>query len=192
MRLKDYKHVHCIGIGGIGLSAIARYCRTQGAVVSGSDNGSPSRITEDLEKEEITIYYGHRENNISSDADLVIYTIAVSENNPELKIARERGVTCMTYPEALGLLTQEYTTIAICGTHGKTTTTAMVASMLTACGIKPTVIVGSLLANKGTNFIAGDSDYLVIEACEYKRSFLNFHPKYILVTNIDEDHLDYQ
>jgi UDP-N-acetylmuramate--alanine ligase len=190
MRLKDYKHVHCIGIGGIGLSALARYCHGNGANVTGSDGGT-SRITEDLQKEGMTVYLGHNSTHVSNDADLVIYTIAVNDNNPELKVARERGVTCMTYPEALGLLTQEYTTIAVCGTHGKTTTTAMVSSMLNACGIKPTVIVGSLLANQGTNFILGDSEYLVIEACEYKRSFLNFHPKYILVTNIDEDHLDY-
>jgi UDP-N-acetylmuramate--alanine ligase len=97
----------------------------------------------------------------------------------------------MTYPEALGLLTEEYTTIAVCGTHGKTTTTAMVASMLKACGKNLTVIVGSLLAEGGTNFAQGDSEYLVVEACEYRRSFLNLHPTHVLVTNIDEDHLDY-
>lgn len=201
--------MHCIGIGGIGLSAIARYCNTHGAKVSGSDS-STSRITDDLQKEGVTFYTGHNTAHLSEEIDLVIYTIAVTENNPELKTARARGVTCMTYPEALGLLTEEYTTIAVCGTHGKTTTTAMVASMLKGCGINPTVIVGSLLAegglNKagdsalspdrskdgvGTNFIQGDSEYLVVEACEYKRSFLNLHPKYIVVTNIDEDHLDY-
>jgi UDP-N-acetylmuramate--alanine ligase len=125
------------------------------------------------------------------DTDILIYSIAVSDSNPELVAAKAKGIPCMTYPEALGLLTQEYTTIAVCGTHGKTTTTAMVASMLKACGISPTVIVGSLLADKGTNFIQGDSEYLVVEACEYRRSFLNLHPTHILVTNIDEDHLDY-
>ena len=182
--------MHCIGIGGIGLSAIARYCNTHGAKVSGSDS-STSRITDDLQKEGVTFYTGHNTAHLSEEIDLVIYTIAVTENNPELKMARARGVTCMTYPEALGLLTQEYTTIAVCGTHGKTTTTAMIASMLNGCGINPTVIVGSLLAEGGTNFIQGDSEYLVVEACEYKRSFLNLHPKYIVVTNIDEDHLDY-
>lgn len=190
MKLREYKRVHCIGIGGIGLSAIARYCATHGAKVSGSDS-STSRITDDLQKEGVTFYTGHNTAHLSEEIDLVIYTIAVTENNPELKTARARGVTCMTYPEALGLLTQEYTTIAVCGTHGKTTTTAMIASMLKGCGINPTVIVGSLLAEGGTNFIQGDSEYLVVEACEYKRSFLNLHPKYIVVTNIDEDHLDY-
>lgn len=190
MRLRDYRNVHCIGIGGIGLSAIARYCHAQGGVVSGSDGGS-SRITLDLQKEGITVYLGHDAKNITDDIDLIIYTIAVTENNVELKSARARGITCMTYPEALGMLTKEYITIAVCGTHGKTTTTAMVASMLTVAGKKPTVVVGSLLASNGTNFVQGDSEYLVVEACEYKRSFLNLHPTYILVTNIDEDHLDY-
>lgn len=196
MKLRDYKYVHCIGIGGIGLSAIARYCHAQGAMVVGSD-GSTSRITEDLEKEGIHVYVGHDASHVSRDTDLVIYTIAVNETNPELHAAKEGGIVCMTYPEALGMLTKEYTTIAVSGTHGKTTTTAMVASMLTACGKSPTVIVGSLLGENTaapglrTNFIQGDSEYLVVEACEYRRSFLNLHPKHIIVTNIDEDHLDY-
>jgi len=196
MKLRDYKHVHCIGIGGIGLSAIARYCHAQGAMVAGSDGGA-SRITEDLEKEGVKVYIGHDASHVSLETDLVIYTIAVNENNTELRIARENGIVCMTYPEALGMLTKEYTTIAVSGTHGKTTTTAMVASMLTACGKNPTVIVGSLLGEDNTrpgfrtNFIQGDSEYLVVEACEYRRSFLNLHPKHIIVTNIDEDHLDY-
>ncbi|MBP6948777.1 MAG: UDP-N-acetylmuramate--L-alanine ligase [Candidatus Pacebacteria bacterium] len=190
MKLSEYTHVHCIGIGGIGISAIARYCKSKGAVVTGSDGGT-SRITDDLQKEGMTVYKGHDVNNLSETIDLVIYTIAVTDTNVELKNARAKGITCMTYPEALGMLTKEYTTIAVCGTHGKTTTTAMVASMLTSAGKKPTVIVGSLLAGNGTNFVEGDSDYLVVEACEYKRSFLNLHPIHILVTNIDEDHLDY-
>lgn len=190
MKLREYKHVFCIGIGGIGLSAIARYCYARGTVVTGSDGGA-SRITEDLQKEGISVYVGHDASHIPPETDLVIYTIAVSENNPELKVAKAKGITCMTYPEALGLLTTEYVTIAVCGTHGKTTTTAMVASMFTACGISPTVIVGSLLSNGGTNFLQGTSKYLIVEACEYKRSFLNLHPTHIVVTNIDEDHLDY-
>jgi UDP-N-acetylmuramate--alanine ligase len=133
----------------------------------------------------------HSASYIEDETDLVVYSIAVKDNNPELAAARSRGIVCMTYPEALGELTKEYTTIAVCGTHGKTTTTAMVSSMLKACGKNPTVIVGSLLSDGGTNFIQGDSEYLVVEACEYRRSFLNLHPTHIIVTNIDEDHLDY-
>ena len=190
MALRDYQHVHAIGIGGIGLSAIARYCHAQGASVTGSDSGC-SRITDDLQKEGMTIYTGHTASHVMSDTDLVIYTIAIKDNNPELVEAKRRGIVCLSYPEALGMLTQEYTTIAVCGTHGKTTTTAMIASMFKACGKSPTVIVGSLLADGGTNFILGDSEYLVVEACEYRRSFLNLHPTHTVVTNIDEDHLDY-
>jgi UDP-N-acetylmuramate--alanine ligase len=190
MKLQDYKHVHCIGIGGIGLSALARYCYAQGAHVTGSD-GSPSKIVDDLIKESFVVHVGHDAQNVEEGVDLVIYSIAVKDTNPELRAAREKGITCMTYPEALGLLTQEYTTIAVCGTHGKTTTTAMLASMFKALGKSPTVIVGSLLSDGGTNFIQGESEYLIVEACEYKRSFLNYNPTHIVVTNIDADHLDY-
>ncbi len=209
MKLQDYKNVHCIGIGGIGLSALARYCKANGATVSGSD-GVSSRITEDLQKEGIFVHIGHHATHVDESATLIIYSIAVKDDNPELRVAQQKEITCMTYPEALGMLTQEYTTIAVCGTHGKTTTTAMLASMFKACGISPTVIVGSLLSDGGlnaigsnvassdqaklglrTNFIAGDSEYLIVEACEYKRSFLNLKPTHIIITNIDEDHLDY-
>lgn len=190
MRLRDYKKVHCVGIGGIGLSAIARYCASTGATVSGSD-GSHSKIVEDLRNEGITVYIGHDAVQVPDDCDLVIHTIAVGDANPEVAEAKHRRVAVMTYPEALGLLTTEYVTIAVCGTHGKTTTTAMIASMLSAAGKKPTVIVGSLLSEHGTNFMKGDSEYLVVEACEYKRSFLNLNPTHIIVTNIDEDHMDY-
>lgn len=191
MRLRDYKHVHCIGIGGIGLSAIARYCHAEGAMVTGSDTVT-SHLIKELQKEGMIIYDGgHKNTNLSSGTDLVMYTIAIKDINPEFIEAKSRGIMCMSYPEALGELTKEYTTIAVCGTHGKTTTTAMVASMLQACGESPTVIVGSLLAEGGTNFIKGNGKYLVVEACEYKRSFLNLHPTHVIVTNIDEDHLDY-
>jgi UDP-N-acetylmuramate--alanine ligase len=162
----------------------------KGAHVTGSD-GSPSKIVDDLIKESFVVHVGHDAQNVEEGVDLVIYSIAVKDTNPELRAAREKGITCMTYPEALGLLTQEYTTIAVCGTHGKTTTTAMLASMFKALGKSPTVIVGSLLSDGGTNFIQGESEYLIVEACEYKRSFLNYNPTHIVVTNIDADHLDY-
>lgn len=190
-KLSSYTRVHCIGIGGIGLSALARYCLSHGALVSGSDNGEPTRISQHLMKEGATIFVGHDASHIRSGTDLVIYTIAIAHNNPELLRAKELGITCMSYPEALGLLSQEYITIAVCGTHGKTTTTAMLASAFTALGESPTVIVGSLLTEGGSNYVKGDGKYLIVEACEYKRSFLNLYPTHVLVTNIDNDHLDY-
>lgn len=190
MKLTDYKNIHCIGIGGIGLSALARYCHANGASVSGSD-GATSDILEKLKQEGLDIFIGQDVSNLKDNLDLVIYTIAISEDNTELIEARKRGIKCMTYPESLGLLTKEYTTISVCGTHGKTTTTAMTYYALKACGINPTIIIGSLLSDGGTNFIAGDSKYLVVESCEYRRSFLNLNPRHIIVTNIDADHLDY-
>lgn len=182
--------IYCIGIGGIGLSALARYYKNKGYEISGSDLNE-SEIDKDLRKEGINVDIGHNEEHITNDINLVVYTIAISIDNVELLKAKELGIKCLSYPEALGEITKDYTTISVCGTHGKTTTTAMIYYALKACGIKPTVIIGSLLSDGGTNFIAGDSKYLVVESCEYRRSFLNLNPKHIIVTNIDVDHLDY-
>lgn len=189
-------NVYCIGIGGIGLSALARYYAYRGAKVSGSDDHD-SMLCEMLRKEGIAVELGRNAERVTDDIGLCIYTIAVQQDHPELVKARALGIRTLTYPEALGELTKTKTTIAICGTHGKTTTTAMTYHALKACGINPTLIVGSLLQGDqarlgvGSNFIPGESEYLVVEACEYRRSFLNLEPKHILLTNIDEDHLDY-
>ncbi len=185
--------IHCIGIGGIGLSALARYYVSQGHTVSGSDI-SPSGLIDTLREEGITVTVPHDASCVSSDVELVVYTIAIREDNVEFVRAKELGVTTKTYAEALGEVTKDKITIAVAGTHGKTTTTAMTYYAMKACGVTPTVIVGSLLKDehgKQTNFIKGDSDYMVVEACEYKRSFLNLHPTHAIITNIDEDHLDY-
>lgn len=187
--LKEVNKVYFIGIGGIGMSAIARMIHLEGKTVTGSDRAK-SRVTEELEKLGIKIFYEQKAENITSDIDLVIYTIAIPDDAPELVKARELGIPCKTYPEMLGLISADKFTIAIAGTHGKTTTTAMVAEIMIEVGLDPTVIVGSLLKS-GTNFIAGKSRYLVVEACEYRRSFLNLHPTLAVVTNIDNDHLDY-
>jgi UDP-N-acetylmuramate--alanine ligase len=182
--------IHCIGIGGIGLSALARYYKTQGHIVTGSDTGS-SELINTLQKEGISVAFGHAAENVADDVDLVVYTIAAQDSNVELVKAKSRGMLTKTYPQALGDITKDKTTITVSGTHGKTTTTAMMYYAMKACGINPTVIVGSLLSDHGTNFVAGDSNYMIVEACEYKRSFLNLHPTHAVITNIDEDHLDY-
>lgn len=182
--------LYCIGIGGIGLSALARYYKHAGWDVSGSD-AADSELVQTLKQEGIDVIIGSDANRITEDFDMIVYTIAIPQTQSELVKARELNLACKTYPEALGEITKEKKTIAVCGTHGKTTTTAMVYHALKACGINPTVIVGSLLSGVGTNFIPGDGDYMVVEACEYRRSFLNLHPSIILVTNIDADHLDY-
>lgn len=187
---EKYKRIHFIGIGGIGVSAVARMFKAQGKEITGSDMYD-SEIVDDLKKEGIKIFVGHDKSNIHEGVDLVIHTIAIPESNPELTYAHEAGIKTMTYPEVLGELSKTMYTIAVSGTHGKTTTTAMIAHIFEKAGLKPTVIVGSKLLGRNSNFIVGDEKYLVVEACEYKRSFLNLYPKALIITNIETDHLDY-
>ncbi len=183
--------IHFIGIGGIGVSALAQYYLTKGNQVSGSDLvGTP--ITEFLQKKGATIFIGPNTGKNIEDYNIVIYSPAVKESNPEIKEAERRGIMVLSYPKALGELTKEYFTIAVSGTHGKSTTTAMVSLILTEAGLDPTVVVGTKLKEFGnSNFRMGNSQYLVIEACEHEESFLSYWPKIIVVTNIEEDHLDY-
>jgi UDP-N-acetylmuramate--alanine ligase len=190
LTLSAIKAVHFIGVGGIGVSALARLFLAEGKKVTGSDR-APSLITAELSKLGVEIRTG------VGEADLVIYTIAVPSDHPELLEARQRHLPTLSYPEALGELSREKYTIAVAGTHGKTTTTAMIAEVLIRAGLDPTVIVGSLFtppnqaAASPTNFIAGRSKYFVVEACEYRRSFLHLSPQVLVITNIDADHLDY-
>ena len=185
-----FKKVHFIGIGGIGVSALARMMMLQGKEVSGSDR-TKSEITDELAKLGAKIFIGQKKENLKEGTDLVIYTIIIPEDNPELAEAKALAIPCLTYPQALGIISKEKYTIAISGAHGKTTTTAMIAKVLIGAGLDPTVIVGSILKDAKSNFVAGKGKYLVAEACEYKRSFLNLSPKILVITNIDDDHLDY-
>ena len=185
--------VHLVGIGGIGVSALARMFLGEGPPaggVSGSDR-DPSPITEELARLGVKIFFGHRAENLPPDADLVIYTIAVPPDNPELLAAKRLGIKTLSYPEALGEISARKFTIAVAGTHGKTTTTAMLAKIFIDAGLDPTVIVGSILPTQKSNFIFGRSKYFIVEACEYRRSFLNLSPRILVITNIDNDHLDY-
>jgi len=203
--------IHLIGIGGIGVSALAKYYLSRKDRVSGSDLAS-SEITDQLKKmsrpsgaSEVRtrVFIGkHKAKNIAKNTDLVICSPAVTPDNPELKAAKEWGIKCQSYPEALGELTKKYFTIAVCGTHGKGTTTAMISLILIKAGLDPTVIIGTKLKEFGdSNFRLGKNpEYkilntkykiLVIEADEYAGSFLNYWPKAIVITTIDKDHLDY-
>ena len=200
------KSVHFIGIGGIGTSAIARMFLLEGKSVSGSDMAE-SEVTEGLKEAGATIFINESDAEkgrplrqraplfeVPADTELVIYTIAIPQEHTELVEAKKRGIPILSYPEALGIISKEKYTIAITGTHGKTTTTAMVAKILMDAALDPTVIVGSFLFDrdgKRTNFVAGKSKYLVVEGCEYCRSFLNLSPSVLVITNIDADHLDY-
>ena len=188
--LAKIKKAHFVGIGGIGVSAIARMMIGERKNVSGSDT-SLSAITEELQKLGAKISIGHNADNIAEDTGLIVYTPAVNEENPEIKKGKKLGIPCLSYPEMLGVVSKDKYTIAISGSHGKTTTTAMVGKILMDNGLDPTVIVGSLLKDSKSNFVAGNSEYFVVEACEFKKSFLNINPKIIIITNIDNDHLDY-
>jgi UDP-N-acetylmuramate--alanine ligase len=190
MSIFDKQNYHFIGIGGIGISAIARMLLLQGKKVSGSDLAN-SEITEDLQKLGAMIYFDQKQENVGENTEVVIYTVAIDQNNPELKKAKDLNIICKSYPEALGELTETMRTIAVSGTHGKTTTTAMIAHIMNNLGLDPTVIIGSKMLGVDSNFKKGSSDYLVVEACEYKKSFLNLTPQILIITNIEEDHLDY-
>lgn len=194
MKIFDYKNYHFVGIGGIGVSAIARMLSLQQKNITGSDN-SKSEITDDLEKLGITIFIGQKAENLKKDVEVVIYSVAIKEDNPEILEAKKRKLICVSYPQILGELSKEMFTIAVSGTHGKTTTTAMLGHIFKKLNLDPTVVVGSKMLNENggtyTNFIAGNSKYLIVEACEYKRSFLNLSPSILVITNIEPDHLDY-
>jgi len=185
--------VHFIGIGGIGVSALAQYYLAKGHSVSGSDLVR-SEITDFLKKKGVKIRTGKHsvDSYIIQQADLVIYSPAVKATNPELREAKRKKIKCLSYPQALGELTKKHFTIAISGTHGKSTTTAMLGLLLTKAGLDPTVIVGTKVKEFGnSNYREGRSDCLVIEACEYDESFLNYSPDIIVITNIEADHLDF-
>jgi UDP-N-acetylmuramate--alanine ligase len=183
--------IHLIGIGGIGVSALAQYYLSKGHEVSGSDLAA-SEITDFLKKKGIRIFIGNFAKNIEKDFDLVVHSPAVKSDNPEYKKAKEFKIKTQSYPEALGDLTKEYYTIAVAGAHGKSTTTAMIALVLTEAGLDPTVIVGTKLKEfENSNFRKGNSRILVIEACEYDSSFLYYSPQIAVITNVDKEHLDF-
>jgi len=190
--LNKIKNVHFIGIGGIGISAIARMMIHDGKTVTGQDM-QDGEVVSELRKTGIDIKMGQSYENIPNDTDLIVYTIAIDNYDPELakKIKEQTKIPVRSYPQMLDIVSRDKYTIAVSGTHGKTTTTAMVAQILRDNGDDPTVIVGSLLVGEKSNFISGKSKYFIVEACEYRRSFLNINPKVLVITNIDEDHLDY-
>ncbi|MBP7804730.1 MAG: UDP-N-acetylmuramate--L-alanine ligase [Candidatus Pacebacteria bacterium] len=189
--LATTKKVFFVGIGGIGISAIARMMLEEGKEVFGSDM-TQSELTDELVREGARISIGQNFDLISKDTDLIIYTTAIKHYDPALlESIMSSGITAKSYPEMLHIVTANKNTIAVSGTHGKTTTTAMIAKILITTKKDPSVIVGSLLKEYNSNFISGKGEHFVVEACEYDRSFLNIEPKILVVTNIESDHLDY-
>lgn len=188
---KKFKKIHCIGIGGSGVSGLARYLNAAGIQVSGSNDKDSPVVTEMINRG-IKAFIGHSSANIPPKTDLVIYSSAIPADNPERLVAIAQKIPSMSYAQAIGLLTQEHETICICGTHGKTTTTAMAASAFIKSSADPGVIVGAPVPEmSGQNFRYGKGKYLILESCEHFRNFMNYSPAHIIVTNIDLDHLDY-
>ena len=183
--------VHFIGIGGISMSGLAEILLKEGFPVSGSDSHA-SALTEHLERAGARICIGQAASNIPEDCKLVVYSAAIHPDNPEYREAKRRGVPMLSRAELLGQLMRNYqTSIAVAGTHGKTTTTSMIASILLEEDADPTISVGGILPSIGGNIRVGGSEVFLTEACEYTNSFLHFFPTIGIILNIEEDHMDF-
>lgn len=190
MILHDIKTAYFIGIGGIGMSALARYFKRRGVAVSGYDR-SPSPLTGELQREGIAIHYDENILLIPTQADIVIYTPAIPQHHAELCYYRDNGYTVLKRSEVLELITKDTFTIAIAGSHGKTTVTSLIAHLLTHSGYGCTAFVGGIMTNYNSNYVAsGSNNVVVVEADEFDRSFLRLHPDIAVITAVDTDHLD--
>ena len=184
-------HIHFIGIGGISMSGLAEILLGENFPVSGSDSKN-SELTQHLEEKGAKIYIGQRASNITDDIDLVVYTAAIHEDNPEFACAKEKNIPMLTRAELLGQIMKNYQLpIAVAGTHGKTTTTSMISHVLLEAEADPTISVGGILPAIHGNIRVGNSETFITEACEYTNSFLSFFPKISIILNIDADHLDF-
>ncbi len=184
-------HIYFIGIGGISMSGLAEILLTEGFRISGSDM-KRSELTESLEKKGAVIYYGQQTAHLTPDIDLAVYTSAIHTDNPEYIAMNELRIPSLSRAELLGQMMKNYKIpIAVSGTHGKTTTTSMIAEILLESDSDPTLSIGGIFKDIGGNIRIGKSDYFVAEACEYTNSFLSFFPKIGIILNIEEDHLDF-
>lgn len=184
------KYVHFVGIGGIGMSALAQLFSYDQKIVSGSDR-TESVVTEMLRARRVDITIGHKAENVPPVAEVIVFSDAVPHSNPEREEARRRGIPELSYFEALGEVSKGRRTIAIAGTHGKTTTTAMITKILVDAKKSPTAIVGSIMKDFSSNFVSGKSDLFVVEACEYRKHMLHITSEYLVITNVEWDHTDF-
>lgn len=184
------QRIYMVGIGGIGMSALAQYLQTNGHTVTGSDR-EVSPTVELLREKGIEVCVGQEEAVMPTGTDLLIYSDAIPHAHLERECARKEGVPEMSYFEALGEVSRNARTIAVSGTHGKTTTTGMLAKILQAAGKRPTAIIGSIVRDFGSNFLAGSPDLFVVEACEYRDHILKLSPQILVITNVELDHTDY-
>jgi UDP-N-acetylmuramate--alanine ligase len=189
--LLEKTHFHFIGIGGIGMSALAKFLVSKEKHVTGSDVHD-SEMVQDLNKKGVQVMIGHDSSHVLDGVEVVIYSSAVPSTNPEREAARARGIPEVSYAQFLGEVSKNFSTIVVTGTHGKSTTTALVGLMLEAAGYDPTVLVGSFVPTfPDKNLRLGKGRFFVVEGCEYQANMLNLHPEMIVLTNIEEDHLDY-
>ena len=184
-------HVHFIGIGGISMSGLAEILLDEGFTISGSDS-KESDLTKHLEAKGISVFYGQKASNIIPGIDLIVYTAAIHEDNPEFAQAKAQGLPMLSRAELLGQIMDNYEqSIAVAGTHGKTTTTSMISQILLEAKTDPTITVGGILEAINGNLRVGESEFFISEACEYTNSFLNFRPKYSIILNVEAEHLDF-
>ena len=189
-RLQKKLTYYFVGIGGCGMSALALMLVRQGHKVSGSDMVS-SPVVERLGRRGIHVHIGHRAESVPAGVDCVVASAAVKDDNPELLQAKKLGVKVLKYAQMLGELTRSMKTVAVAGTHGKSTTSGWLAYMLKKAGFDPSFVIGADVEQLGGPSGSGSGEYLVVEACEYDRSFLNFYPQTAAILNIEPDHLDY-
>jgi UDP-N-acetylmuramate--alanine ligase len=189
MNFGDIKNIHFVGIGGIGMSGIAEILSHAGVAVSGCD-AKRSAATDLLMRRGIRVDFGHDPAHLDG-VEMVVVTAAVKGEHAEMEAARRRGIRIMKRAEALGAIVDAKRAVGVSGTHGKTTTSAMISVLLQEAGLDPTVLVGGMVRNFETNAKRGDSDLLVVEADEYARTFHHLHPEVAVVTNIEADHLEY-
>ena len=184
-------HIHFIGIGGISMSGLAEILLKEHFTISGSD-AKESELTKHLSELGVTVFYGQRAENITDGVQLVVYTAAIAQDNLEFVRAKELGLPMLSRAELLGQIMDNYrNSIAVAGTHGKTTTTSMISQILLTAACDPTITVGGILKAINGNLRVGKSSYFVAEACEYTNSFLHFYPKYSIILNVEAEHLDF-
>ena len=189
MMFRKVNNVHFVGIGGIGMSGIAELLLNLGFKVSGSDL-TDSEIIQNLKNKGAKVFKGHDEKNINN-SEVIVYSSAVSDDNPELKIALQNNIPIIKRAEMLGeLIALKQTSIGVAGTHGKTSTSSMIGALLTYSKLDPTLVVGGLVKNLDTNSKLGKGDLIVVEADEYDKSFLQLKPTFAIITNIEEEHMD--
>jgi len=188
--LRTARHIHFIGIGGSGMCPLAEIYHSEGYRITGSDNNESETLSR-VKALGIPVYMGQRAENIAG-ADVIVYTAALLPDNPELIAAKNSGIPTFERAKVLGAVTRRYSDcVCVCGTHGKTTTTAMLTQIMLTAGLDPTAVIGGRLPMTGSNGIVGKSEHMACEACEYQDTFLQLSPDVAVILNVDKDHMEY-